>query len=242
MSVRFAAVILACCIAAGSQASAANGVRVVYRGSCTVEGGLHDKSKAWDVWQEIFQTGSPTWLHAHTHDGAECIMNVAGVTSWWFAPGTTVPVRTGQSVYTIEGRVHTAGNVSGRAMQYLGIHVLEQGAPFNRPVDDPHAPPLQSTALLSIFKREFPNQPPSAGTFTIENRIEEYSAGASYSRPASSALAYYTVVCGNAAITIGATTTPLRANESLAIPRGAAARIAAPVNALLAVTELVPAR
>jgi hypothetical protein len=126
--------------AAMAPASAAPGVTVVYSGTCVVAGGIRDQSgapvKRWDMWQEIFLTSSPTWLQAHTHHGAECITNVYGVTSWWFAhagdapnaPPTIVPASAGRTVYTVQGRVHTAGNTGPRMQAYLGTHLLEQGS------------------------------------------------------------------------------------------------------------------
>ncbi|HEY6234242.1 MAG TPA: hypothetical protein VIW69_03925, partial [Candidatus Elarobacter sp.] len=164
--------------------AAAPGVTVIYHGSCVVRGGIRTQTgapvKAWDMWQEIFSTGT-TWLAAHTHHGAECIMNVSGVTSWWFAhgdasssaPPTIVPVSNGKTVYTVQGRVHTAGNLGPGSQAYLGIHLLEQGSNFNYPVADPSAPPVPATKnqFISIFKNEMRDQAPSAGTVTIANQI-----------------------------------------------------------------------
>src|ERR1700686_2048544 len=71
------------------------GVNVVAKGACVVQGGIHTQDgktlAAWDMWQEIFLTSWPTWLQPHTHRGAECIMNVYGVTGWWFEQGGATP-------------------------------------------------------------------------------------------------------------------------------------------------------
>ena len=59
-------------------------------------------------------TSWSTWLQAHTHHGAECIMNVYGVTGWWFAhatPGaapTTVPAEIVPGTTYLVGRGQTA--------------------------------------------------------------------------------------------------------------------------------------
>src|SRR5260370_16129733 len=92
-------------LALAAPASAAGGTKVVAKGACVVTGGIRTQSgtpvAAWDMWQEIFLTSSPTWLAAHTHHRAEGVMNVYGVTSWWFphaghaasAPPTILPLR-----------------------------------------------------------------------------------------------------------------------------------------------------
>lgn len=239
------------------RAGAAGSAKVVYRGACVVAGGIRTQSgapvKAWDMWQEIFMTGSPTWLQAHTHHGAECIMNVYGVTSWWFehrtaspsAPPTIVPVTAGKTVYTVQGRVHTAGNTGPIAQAYLGIHLLEQGSQFNY-VADPYpstAPsPLQKTSPISVFKNEMPNQVPSAGTVVIANQMIAFELGSSYAIPASPALGYYTVVTGAATMTMRGTAVAMPPGKTITLPRNAAARITASAPTMLAATELVPAR
>jgi hypothetical protein len=238
-------------------ASAAGTAKIVYRGSCVVVGGIRTQSgapvKAWDMWQEIFMTGAPTWLEAHTHHGAECIMNVYGVTSWWFehrtaspsAPPTIVPATAGKTVYTVQGRVHTAGNVGPMAQAYLGIHLLEQGSQFNyvaSPYPSTAPSPVQKTNPISIFKNEMPNQVPSAGTVTIANQMIAFEPGNSYAITASSALGYYTVVTGHATMTIGGAATAMPPGKTITLPRNAAATITASAPTMLAATELVPTR
>ena len=209
-------------LAAPAAALPGPGVTIVARGACVVQGGIRAQdgtpAKAWDMWQEIFLTSWPTWLQAHTHHGAECIMNVYGVTGWWFAhgaaspsaPPTIVPVAFGKTVYTVQGRVHTAGNVEPRMQAYLGIHLLEQGSLFNYPVNDPSAPPLAKTIPLSVFKNEFPNQVPSVGTVTIENQLIELAKGATYTVAASPALGYYTFAGGSGTFAVtGKPATPI---------------------------------
>jgi len=249
---------LALCLVAGSspgRAGAANSAKVVYRGNCVVVGGVRTQSgapvKAWDMWQEIFLTGAPTWLAAHTHHGAECIMNVYGVTSWWFehgaaspsAPPTIVPVSPGQTAYTVQGRVHTAGDLGPKAQAYLGIHLLEQGSEFSYtpspyPITAPS--PVQKTSPVSIFKNEMQNQVPSPGTVTIANQMIAFEPGASYTIAASPALGYYTVVTGGATIRTGGTTMPMAPGKTITLPRNAAAQITATLPTMLAATELVP--
>ncbi len=236
-------------------AAVAHGVKVVYSGSCVVVGGIRTQTgapaKAWDMWQEIFSTGT-TWLAAHTHHGAECIMNVSGVTSWWFAhgdaspsaPPTTVPASNGKTVYTIQGRVHTAGNLGPGPQAYLGIHLLEQGSAFNYPVTDPSAPPVSPTknTFISIFKNEMPNQVPSPGTFTIANQIVELEPGAVYPIRASGALGYYTIAGGGAVMTgSDGTQTPMPLGKTITLPRHTGTTItASAMRTLLVATELVP--
>jgi hypothetical protein len=260
MLARIALLLIAAqCMAAGivsPPAAAATGIRVVYSGKCVVAGGVRDQSgapvKRWDMWQEIFLTSSPTWLHAHTHHGAECITNVYGVTSWWFAhgdaspsaPPTIVPASAGRTVYTVQGRVHTAGNTGPRMQAYLGIHLLEQGSDFNYPVDDPSAPPVVTSIPLSVFKNEMPNQVPSPGTVTIANQMLEFGPGASYSIAASGALGYYTVIGGGAVMRISngprTTIVAMAPGKTITLPRNASATIRAKLPTMLAATELVP--
>ena len=227
------------------------GVTILWHGKCRVDGGIKTQTgapvKAWDFWQEIFQTGAPTWLAAHTHHGAECIMNVQGVTSWWFAhrtdapdsPPTIVPVHRGETVYTVQGRVHTAGDVGPEKQAYLGIHVLEQGSNFNYPVDDPSAPPQSKTEPLSIFKNELQYQVPSKGTFTIYNYIISMSRNATYHIFRFNQLGYYTVFEGGAMLNIpGRRPEPMVKGKMLLVPRDTAATITTRGDALLAVTQL----
>ena len=232
-------------------ALAAPQVSVVYRGACVVSGGittpLGKPVKAWDMWQEIFQTGAPTWLQAHTHHGAECITNVSGVTSWWFAHATSpssaptiVPAGKHLTVYTVQGRVHTAGNVGPATQSYLGIHLLQQGSAFNYPTMDPSAPPVVVTSPHSVFKSEFPNQVPSTGTVTIANQMIAFQAGAEYAIAASQSLGYYTVVDGDAKLSMNNTTTSMVVNHTYLVPRNVAATIAASRPTVIAATELVP--
>jgi mannose-6-phosphate isomerase-like protein (cupin superfamily) len=177
--------------------------------------------------------GAPTWLQAHTHQGAECILTLRGITSWWFETAGSprvpspviVPVHKGESLYTAKGRVHTAGNTGPETMAYLGIHLLEAGAPFRTDVQSASAPPIQSTKLKSYFKTLFPNQPRREGAFMTANRIEQLGPGGGYERPRSTGDAYYTVVHGSATIVIGAASTTLTQYQSLVIPRHTAARI-----------------
>jgi hypothetical protein len=202
------------------------------------------------MWQEIFSTGT-TWLQAHTHHGAECIMNVSGVTSWWFAhgdaspsaPPTIIPASNGKTVYTVQGRVHTAGNIGPGSQAYLGIHLLEQGSAFNYPVTDPSAPPVPpaKNMYISIFKNEMPNQAPSPGTVTIANQILELQPGASYSIRASSALGYYTIVCGGAAMTVNGAPAPMPLGKTITLARGVGTTItASAMRTMLVATQLVP--
>jgi hypothetical protein len=237
-----------------SPAIAAPGAAVVYRGSCVVRGGIRTQTgapvKAWDMWQEIFSTGT-TWLAAHTHHGAECIMNVSGVTSWWFAhgdaspsaPPTIVPASTGKTVYTVQGRVHTAGNLGPGSQAYLGIHLLEQGSSFSYPSSDPSAPPVPPTKnqYISIFKNEMPNQSPSAGTVTIANQIVELRPGASYTIQPSPALGYYTIVCGGASMTQGGAPVAMPLGKTMTLPRNTGTTItASAMRTMLVATELIP--
>jgi hypothetical protein len=246
------------CIVAGSSpacAGAANGAKVVYSGSCVVVGGIRTQSgapvKAWEMWQEIFLTGAPTWLQAHTHHGAECIMNVYGVTSWWFehgaasrsAPPTIVPVSPGHTAYTVQGRVHTAGDLGPGAQAYLGIHLLEQGSEFSytpSPFPSTAPSPVQKTSPVSIFKNKMQYQVPSRGTVTIKNQMIAFESGAAYTIDASPALGYYTVVTGGATIALGGTTLLMAAGKTITLPRNVAAKITATLPTMLAATELVP--
>ncbi|HEY4439717.1 MAG TPA: hypothetical protein VGN14_04645 [Candidatus Elarobacter sp.] len=231
-------------------AAAHPGVRVIAHGNCVVAGGIRTQSgapvKAWDVWQEIFVTSWPTWLGAHTHHGAECIMNVYGVTGWWFAHGTTpdsppsiVAVTFGKTVYTASGRVHTAGNVEARMQGYLGIHVLEQGSDFNYPVADPSAPPVAKSLPISVFKHEFANESPTAGTVTIENQIMEIAKGA-HLRLAGS-LSYYTFLGGAGTVTIsGHAPQPIVAGTTYRVGRNEWIDAVLTTPAELVATEIVP--
>ncbi|MBV8642723.1 MAG: hypothetical protein JO225_02265 [Candidatus Eremiobacteraeota bacterium] len=242
---------LAAVAALSVPAFAAPQVKVVYRGACVVVDGIKTPMgkpvKAWDMWQEIFQTGAPTWLQAHTHHGAECITNVSGVTSWWFAHATspssaptTIPAGNHLTVYTVQGRVHTAGNVGPATQSYLGIHLLQQGSAFNYPTMDPSAPPVVSTALHSVFKSEFQNQVPSNGTLTIVNEMIAFEPGGVYGINASQALGYYTAISGTAKLTMGGTTVAMVVNKTYAAGRGVPVTFTASTATMIAATELVP--
>lgn len=225
---------------------------VVQHSHCVVAGGLTNPNVDWDVWQEIYQPAYPIWLKAHTHRGAECIMTFTGVTSWWFqhgagpaSPPTIVPVPVGKPLYTVEGRVHNAGNTSSRvSMAYLGIHVLETGTNFNYPAPgppvSPTATPQPANHEIKHFKYDFYQQKHLDGTFTIDNRIEVLAQGQSYVRPGTPALAYYSVVSGSAVVTINGIAARMAENTSIAIPANAAASIASTApHAVLAVTVLL---
>jgi hypothetical protein len=239
-------------LALAAPASAAGGTTVVAKGACVVTGGIHTPSgapaAAWDMWQEIFLTSSPTWLAAHTHHGAECVMNVYGVTSWWFAhagdapsaPPTIVPLTFGKTAYTVQGRVHTAGDAGPRMQAYLGIHLLEQGSAFGYPASDPNAPPVVKTNPVSIFKNDMPNQVPSKGTFTIANQMIEFTPGGTLTIPASAALGYYTVVGGEARIAMGGAPQLMAPGKTYVVGRGVAATIHATLPTNLVATELIP--
>jgi len=234
-------------------AGTSSGVKVVAKGACVVQGGIRAQdgtpAKAWDMWQEIFLTSWPTWLQAHTHHGAECIMNVYGLTGWWFAhggaaptsPPTTVPVAFGGTVYTVQGREHTGGNIAARMQAYLGIHLLEQGSLFNYPVADPSAPPLVKTIPLSVFKNEFQNQVPSDGTVTIANQMIELRPGATFTVDPSPALGYYTFVGGSGTLALGGKpATPIVPGTTYPVGRNLRATFIATMPSLLVATELVP--
>ena len=225
--------------------------RVVSHGQCIVEQGV---KSTWDVTQEIFQTGSPTWLQAHLHAGAECIMNVEGVTAWWlaastpFASSSPFPVAAGKTVYTAEGQVHTAGNPGPavppyvQTQAYLGIHVLVHGTQFAYPVADSTAPgPVQKTAPVSIFKNTFLNEPSTPGRFIIDNTMLAFSTGAVYQVPASRARGYFTVVHGGATATIGGKTVVMAEKATTVVPRGVAITITATQTTMVAATRLIPA-
>jgi hypothetical protein len=238
--------------ALAAPARGAAGVTVVYHGNCVVVGGIRAQdgtpAKAWDMWQEIYLTGAPTWLGAHTHRGAECITAVYGVTSWWFAhgdsapnaPPTIVPVAAGRTVYTQQDRVHTAGDVGPTLQAYLGIHLLEQGSDFNYPVTDPSAPPVIKTNSYSIFKSEMPNQVPSPGTVTIASQVLRFVRHAAYAIPASPALGYYTVVAGGATLLEKGVRTTMAPGSTITVPRNTAVTITATMATTLAATELIP--
>ncbi len=230
-------------VASVPSVAATPGVTVLDRGRCVVTGGVAGgaRADAWDVTQEIFQTGFPTWLHAHTHQGAECITSVRGVTGWWFAGEGIHDVPMGRTLYTKQGRIHTAGNHGNVAQAYLGIHVLEAGTPFNTPTTAPNTPTPTVTGLVSIFKHTFATQPRGAGTFTIRNRFEAIANHSGYAMPASAALAYVGVAAGAIQMHIGATEVFLTAGSVTAIPRQTRARIEATMDGTrIAVTELVP--
>lgn len=240
-------------LAVPAAAAPSSGVRVVAKGTCVVQGGIRAQdgtpAKAWDMWQEIFVTSWPTWLQVHTHRGAECIMNVYGVTGWWFAhggaspnsPPTIVPVAYGKTVYTVQGRVHTAGNVEPRMQGYFGIHLLEQGSQFNYPVNDPSAPPFAKTIPLSVFKNEFPNQVPSVGTVTIANQVIELAKGATFDVAASQSLGYYTFVGGGGTVTLaGKPAAPIVPGTTYPVGRNQRATFTTTIPSLLIATELVP--
>jgi hypothetical protein len=239
-------------LALAAPASAAGVSKVVAKGACVVTGGIRTQSgtpaAAWDVWQEIYLTGSPTWLGAHTHRGAECVMNVYGVTSWWFAhagnvpsaPPTIAPLTFGKTAYTAQGRVHTAGDTGPRMQAYLGIHLLEQGSKFNYPVSDPSAPPVVKTNPISIFKSDMPKQVPSKGTLTIANQMIEFTPGGTLTIPASPALGYYTVVGGEARIAMGGAPALMSPGKTFIVGRDVAATIRAVLPTTLVATELIP--
>ncbi len=208
---------------------------------------------SWDVTQEIFQTGSPTWLQAHLHAGVECTMNVQGVTGWWFAanspgaPATPFPATAGKTVYIPEGQVHTAGNPGpavppyAATQAYLGVHVLVHGTQFSYPVQYPSAPgPVRTTNPVSVFKNTFLDQPPVQGAFTIANQVLRLVPGSVYHIPASAGRGYYTVVSGAATANYGGTTVQLGPKNTAVVPRGTAATITATAPTMLADTELVP--
>jgi mannose-6-phosphate isomerase-like protein (cupin superfamily) len=235
---------------AGAQSSPGPGVTVVYQGRCAVPEGV---KSTWDVTQEIFQTGSPTWLQAHLHAGAECIMNVQGVTGWWTAAAapdasaTPFPVGNGETHYIPEGQVHTAGNPGPSVspyvatQAYMGIHVLVHGTAFSYPVEYPSAPhPVVKTNPVSIFKNTFNNEPSVSGPFTIANQVLDLAPGAVYRIPASSARGYYTVVHGSATARYGGSVIPLAPKATAVVPRGVAATITATSRTTLAATELIP--
>ena len=234
---------------APAPAAPAPGVTVVYHGQCIVEQGV---KSTWDVTQEIFQTGSPTWLQAHLHAGAECIMSVQGVTAWWMAanaPGGTAtpfPVPAGKTWYTPEGQVHTAGNPGppgyAQTQQYLGIHVLVHGTAFNYPVNDASAPgPVQKTAPVSVFKNTFLGEPSFPGRFIIANQMLGFTAGAAYGIKPTPARSYFTVVTGAATARVGGKAVQLAPKATLIVPRGVAATITASETTMIAATELIPA-
>jgi hypothetical protein len=238
-------------LALSAPAAAAGTTKVVAKGACVVRGGIVTQTgkaaAAWDMWQEIFLTGSPTWLQPHTHRGAECVMNVYGVTGWWFAHATTptsapttVPLAYGQTAYTVQGRVHTAGDAGPQMQAYLGIHVLEQGSLFNYPANDAHAPAVVKTNPISIFKNDMPGQAPSRGTFTIANRLIEFTPGGSLALPASQALGYYAAIGGGATISVKGVATPMAAGKTYTVPRGAAAAITSALPTTVVATQLIP--
>ncbi len=245
--------VLLCVTTVAATGAARTGPAVIQHSHCVVAGGLANPNVDWDVWQEIYQPAYPVWLKAHTHRGAECIMTFTGVTSWWFqhggsgdsAPPTIVPVPVGKPLYTVEGRVHNAGNTSSRiSMAYLGIHVLESGSNFSYPAPgppvSPTATPLPANLEIRHFKYDFYQQKHLAGTFTIDNRIEVLAQGASYVRPGTPALAYYSVVTGSALVTMNGIGARMAQNTSIAIPANTAATIASTApHAVLAVTVLL---
>jgi mannose-6-phosphate isomerase-like protein (cupin superfamily) len=233
-----------------SAAAMQPGVTVLYHGRCVVSEGV---KSTWDVTQEIFQTGSPTWLPAHLHAGAECIMNVQGITAWWTAaakpgaPATPFPVGGGKTLYVPEGQVHTAGNPGPSVppyvatQAYMGIHVLIHGTAFNYPVDYPSAPgPVRKTAPVSIFKNTFTDQPSVRGPFTIANQVLQLAPGAVYTIPASPARGYYTVVTGSAISRRGPLIIRMVPKQTMIVPSGVSTFIRATAPTMLAATELIP--
>lgn len=208
--------------AAAGHAATPSPMHVDYSGVCAVPNGV---SGNWDVYQEIFQAGAPTWLPAHIHDGVECTVTIKGTADWWLLHRGIIPLPSGKTFYTPEHAVHTAGNAVDPAMAYLAIHVITAGDPFRRLVSAPTAPKQVTTDTKSIFKSIYTNQPSSHRGFDVVQRLETLAPGGSYSLAPSTALAYYTVTNGSAVFTVGTTPHTLGQFQKIVVPRGTALRI-----------------
>jgi len=189
--------------AATSAVAGPPGLTVLASGSCVATTPV---AGPWDVYEDMFQADAPTWLPAHTHNGIECTLGTRGTTMWWFSGSGKHPVPAGSALFTVQGRVHTAGNDGPAPMTYFAVHVLVAGSPYRTLVDDPTAPKQVSTNGTSPFHNIFPNQPAIAGTFTTRLRVLSLAPGASFDGERTSGMAYYTVISGQVTVTTGGAT------------------------------------
>lgn len=231
------ALMMATTAASAERAGADSPMHVEYSGLCSVPAGV---SGNWDVYQEIFQAGAPTWLPTHIHDGVECTTTIRSAADWWVLHRGIIPLPVGKTFNTPEHTVHTAGNAVDPTMQYMAIHVITAGDPFRRLVNAPSAPKQVTTATKSIFKSIYTNQPSSHRGFDVVQRLETLAPGGSYSVAPSSALAFYTMTRGSAVFTVGTIAHALGQFQKIVIPRGVALAIVnrGPVPVQMAVCEL----
>jgi quercetin dioxygenase-like cupin family protein len=208
MRKRFLATLAMVLLVAPAYAGAADhkqtGLTILVGGDCVAQ---RPVAGPWDVYEDMFAADAPTWLPTHTHNGIECTLGTRGTTMWWFAGTGKVPIKAGTALYTIQGRVHTAGNDGPAPMTYFAVHVLVAGSPYRTLVPDPKAPKVVSTNGASLFHNIFPNQPAIAGTFTTRLRLYSLASGGSFGETRNRGVSYYTVVSGSVAVTVGGTTT-----------------------------------
>lgn len=231
------ALLLSTAAATAAHSATVSPMHVDYSGVCSVPSGV---SGNWDVYQEIFQAGAPTWLPAHIHDGVECTVTVQGTADWWLLRRGIIPLPIGKTFYTPEHAVHTAGNAVDPTMQYLAIHVITAGDPFRRLVNAPSAPKQVTTATKSVFESIYRDQPSSHRGFNVVQRLETLAPRSAYSVGPSTSLAFYTVTRGTAVFNVGKTPHTVGQFEKIVIPRGVTLHILnrSNISVQMAVCEL----
>jgi hypothetical protein len=202
--------------------AATPGVTVEASGTCTVPAGIPGD---WDVWHELALVEQDTWFPPHVHDGVECILTVAGTSTWWFPGNERHEIPAGQTFLVPDLVAHTAGNTRPGVMRYLAAHILRPGAPFRSVICASAAPSSPAGRSSTAFNWVFRNQAGSDRPLTIEQRLERLDPGAGYGFELPDRLTYVTALDGAITLATPDGTRVLQPNEGAPIRRGTRARL-----------------
>ena len=201
---------------------AAPGVTVEASGTCLVAAGVPGD---WDVWHELVLVEQDTWFPPHVHDGVECILTIAGTSTWWFPGNEWHEIPAGSTFLVPDLAAHTAGNTRPGTMRYLSAHILRPGAPFRSEICANAAPANPNGHSSTAFNWVFRSQPGSNRPLTIEQRIERFDPGAGYRLETADRVTYVTPLDGAISLVTDQGTRVLARDEQAAIPRGAQATL-----------------
>lgn len=198
------------------------GVTVEVRGVCEAPGGV---AGDWDVWHELVRVEQDTWFPPHVHDGVECVLTVAGTSTWWFPGDERHEIPAGASFLVPDLVAHTAGNTRPGTMRYLSAHILRPDAPFRSEICAAAAPSSPAGQSSTVFNWVFRRQPGSNRPMAIEQRVELFDPGAGYSVELPDRLTYVTALEGAITLETADGKRVLQANEGAPIRRGTRATL-----------------
>ena len=103
---------------------------------------FHAPAGSLDIYQSIQRLEPGAWVAAHTHEGPESGVVLAGPIARHEA-GMTRTFAAGATFCTPAGTVHATGNPSAHPVEAITLHVVRAGSPFSTPCACETAPPAR---------------------------------------------------------------------------------------------------